>query len=472
VLSAGAVLVVVCLFGASVAGYALIKVNSIERVDDLTLPSAAKGEPENFLVVGVDTREGHQTTNTDTIMVVRIDPKSDRVAMTSFPRDLMVRTPDSSSLQQINGVFSLGGGEAGGGEQALIDTLKLNFDITIHHFVEVRWDAFRQVVDAVGGVPVYIPRAVRDNGSGLFIPELGCVNLDGDRALAFARARKLQIQDEDGDWVQDPLSDESRIQRQQIFLQQALFTVMGEVGSSLPRIRELLEIGVQNVRLDANLTLGDMLDLADQFKDFDPEKLETYYLPVTPWSVDENRLVLKEGEAELFLNVFRGVPLGEIRPGIVHVTVLNGTGAGDPAQEKQGLATDVSGALQQVGFQMGVPGDTDTFFPKTTLRHAPGQELFAQRVARHITSDVPIPVEVDPDLPAGEVTLIAGADFTTVHQDPTPADRMPRDPAAGPATTTTTAADSTTTTTDPRPTTTTTEPSPYIVGQRQDGRPC
>jgi LCP family protein required for cell wall assembly len=458
------VLVVFCLLGASVAGYALIKVESIDRVDDLSLPSAAAGEPENFLVVGIDTRDGHETTNTDTIMVVRIDPKSDRVALTSFPRDLMVRTP-GGSLQQINGIYA-----TGGGEQALIDTLEFNFDITINHFVEVDWNAFKRVVDAVGGVPVYIPYAVRDDDAGLFIPELGCVSLNGDRALAFARSRKLRIQDEDGDWIKETLSDENRIQRQQIFIQQALFTVMGQVGRNPLRIRELLDIGASEVRLDQNLTVGDMLDLANQFKDFDPDDLETYYLPVTPWPENENRLVLKD-EAEFYLNVFRGVPLGEVRPGVVHVSVLNGTVAGDPAQERQGLATDVSGALQQIGFQMGVPGDADTYFPKTTLRHAPGQELFAQRVARHITSEVPIAVEVDPDLASGQVTLVAGADFTTVHQDATPVDAMPRDPAEE-ASTTTTAPGATTTTTDPRPTTTTTPPSEYVVGQRRDGRPC
>jgi polyisoprenyl-teichoic acid--peptidoglycan teichoic acid transferase len=457
------VLVVFCMLGASVAGYTLIKVESIERVPDLSLPPAPEGEPENFLVVGVDTREGLATTNTDTIMLLRLDPKSDRVAMTSFPRDLMVTTPQSDELRQINGIY--GAGEDG--EQALIDVIQHNFDITINHFVEVDWNAFRQVVDAVGGVPVYIPYAVRDRSSGLFIPELGCVNLDGERALAFARSRKLQIQDEDGDWRQDPLSDESRIQRQQIFIQQALFTVLGQVGANPLRIRELLDIGVQNVRLDENLTLGDMLGLADQFKGFDSEQLETYYLPVQPYPEDEARLILREAEAEAYLNVFRGAPLGEVRPGLVHVSVLNGTVV-DPAQARQGLATDVSGALDGVGFDVGTPGDADTFFPRTTLRHGPGGELYAERVARHITSEVAIPTEVDPALPAGEVTLVAGADFTTIHQDATPADQLPG--AAEQATTTT--VDATTTTTAPRPTTTTTEPSRYIVGARPDGAPC
>ena len=98
VLSPASSLVLLCMFGASVAGYTLVKLESIDRVDDLRPAPAAKGEPENYLIVAVDTREGHATRNTDTIMVVRIDPKSDRVALTSFPRDLMVTIADTGEI--------------------------------------------------------------------------------------------------------------------------------------------------------------------------------------------------------------------------------------------------------------------------------------------------------------------------------------------------------------------------------------
>jgi LCP family protein required for cell wall assembly len=465
VLVTGIVLVVLCMLGASVASYTLIKVESIDRVDDLSVAQAPKGEPENYLIVGVDTREGHTTRNTDTIIVLRIDPKSDRVALTSFPRDLMVTIADTGELGQINAAYA-----HDNGEQVLIDTIKQEFDITIHHFVEVNWDSFKQVVDAVGGVPIWIPYAVQDRGSGLFLHELGCVNLDGERGLAFARSRKLEIQDEDGDWVQDPISDENRVRRQQIFIQRAMAKVLSQVGSNPLRMRELLDIGVANVRLDHSLTIGDMLDLGDQFKDFDSENLETYALPTAPWPENANRLVVRDAEAEPLLNVFRGLALGEIRAGVVNVTVLNGTAA-DESQVRETLATDVSGALDNVGFNMGAPDDADTFYPHTTLLHAPGEGLLAQRVARHITSETAIATEADPNLSPGQVTLIAGADFTSVHQDPMPLEEMPAPPGAEPTTTTTAGADGTTTTTAPRPTTTTV-PDRYVVGEPPEGREC
>ena len=461
-------LVLFCMLGASVAGYTLVKYQSIDRVDDVELAQAAKGEPENFLIVAVDTREGQGSKNTDTIMVVRVDPKSDRVALTSFPRDLIVTISDTGETGMINSAYA----RDTGGEQVLIDTLKQNFDITINHFVEVNFESFQQVVDAVGGVPVWIPHAVRDVASGLYVEQLGCVNLDGEMGLAFARSRKLQIQDEDGDWVQDPLSDVNRVRRQQIFIQGAMSKALSQITSNPLRLQELVDIGVQNIRLDPNLTIGDMLDLGNQFKGFDADELEAYPLPTVAHPQDENRLLLDEAQAEPMLNVFRGLAPGELRPGIINVTVLNGTVA-DQAQQREGLATDVSGALQEVGFEMAPADDADTLYPQTTILHAPGQELFAQRVARHISSPTAIPTQVDPDLAPGEVTVVAGVDFTTVHDQPTPIDAMPVAPGdeAPPETTAPSDGETTTTRAD-RPVTTTTAPDPYVVGAIPEGADC
>jgi polyisoprenyl-teichoic acid--peptidoglycan teichoic acid transferase len=466
VLGAGLGLVLFCLLGASVAGYTLVKYESIDRVDDVDLASAADGEPENFLIVAVDTREGQGSRNTDTIMVVRVDPKSDRLALTSFPRDLMVTIADTGETGMINSAYA----RDAGGEQVLIDTLKQNFDITINHFVEVNFDSFKQVVDAVGGVSMWMPTAVRDSHSGFYSEQLGCVNLDGTQGLAFVRSRYMQILTEDG-WDQDPFADVNRVQRQQVFIQRAMSKALGQVKSNPLRLRELVDIGVSNIRLDPNLGLGDILDLADKFKGFDAGKLEAYPLPTVAYPQDENRLLLAEAEAEPMLNVFRGLAPGEIRPGLVNVSVLNGTVA-DPAQQREGLATDVSGALQKVGFKMAAPDDADTFYAQTTIIHAPGEEAYAQRVARHISSPAAIPVVADPSHASGTVTVVAGVDFTTVHEQPTPIEAMPAPAGAAQPADTTVPAASTTTTTAPPPTTDTTAANPYIVGAPPEGAEC
>ena len=479
VLTVGVVIVAACVLGASVAGYALVKYGSIDRVDELDhLADAAKGEPENFLIVAVDTREGQNSVNTDTIMVVRIDPKSDRVALTSLSRDLVVTIADTGELGMINSAFA----RDSGGAKNLTDTIQQNFGITINHYIQVNFESFRDVVNSVGGVPLWFPYPVRDRSAGLRVEGDGaCVNLDGDQSLAFVRSRKMDIL-VDGAWERDPLSEVNRVLRQQIFIQRALSDVLAEVRSNPLRMREMVDIGVRNVSLDPNLGIGDILDLADRFKGFDPAALETYPLPTHPWPENENRLILDEAGAEPMLNVFRGLPPGEMSPGLVRVEVLNGTVA-DPAQQRAGLATDVSGALQEVGFDVATPGDADTFYAQTTIEHAPGEAMYAQRVARHITSTAAIPTTENPDLEPGTVRLIAGVDFTTVHEDATPIEAMP---GAADDTSTTAAAPvgsgpvegesaaapaQTPPTTVERPSTTTTM-NPYLIGVPPSGTTC
>jgi LCP family protein required for cell wall assembly len=466
VLIAGVVIVVCCLLGGSVAGYVLIKYESIDRVGGLDIAPAASGEPQNYLIVAVDTREGQGSKNTDTMMVVRVDPGSDRLAITSFPRDLMVTIADTGETGMINSAFA----RDSGGEQNLISTLQQNFDITINHYVQVNFDSFRQVVDSIGGVPVWMPTAARDAASGFYNDQLGCVNLEGEQGLAFVRSRKMEILTDDEGWEHDPLSDQNRVLRQQIFIQRAMTDALAEVKSNPLRLRELVDIGVSNVSLDPNLGIGDILDLADHFKDFDASKLETYPLPVVEYPPDPNRLLLDEAGAEPMLNVFRGLAAGEVRPGLVTVKVLNGTVA-DEAQLREGLATDVSGALQEVGFQMAAPDDAETFYPQTTIEYAPGQQAYAERLARHITSATAIPMVENPELASGTVRLIAGVDFTTVHQEPTPIEAMPVAPGAAPAEPAPSGEAPAEAPASPPETTPTTE-NPFVIGATPEGATC
>jgi LCP family protein required for cell wall assembly len=462
VLVTGGVIVTICLLGASVAAYALHKYNSIDRVKDINISSAASGEPENYLIVAVDTREGQETVNTDTIMVVRIDPKSDRVALTSFNRDLMVTIADTGKIGMINSAYN----RPSGGEQVLIDTIRENFDIPINHFVEVNFQSFQQVVDAVGGVPLWIPYPVRDTHSGLYQYDTGCITLNGEQGLAFARSRYFQVQRPDGSWDQDGSADLGRVQRQQVFIQRALAKALGQVKGNPARLNELLDIGLANIRIDENLSLGDLLDLSGHFKNFDPSTLEAYPLPVTEYPPDHNRLLLDESAAEEYLNVFRGLAPGELRPGVVDVTVLNGTQG-----QSDHLAGDVTGALQKIGFKVEVPDDAGQLYEHTVIYTAPGQATYGQRVARHLTA--PAEIQEDPALQPGHVRLVAGLDFTTVHEQPTPIDELVTPTsAAAPGDTTPTTAAAATPTTVPPPTTTTTAPTGFVVGEPPEGQTC
>jgi hypothetical protein len=183
-------------------------------------------------------------------------------------------------------------------------------------------------------------------------------------------------------------------------------------------------------------------------------------------SGDGATVVMDRRKADPILNVFRGLDPGEISPDLIKVLVLNGTGT-------QGQAADAAAAFQAVGFQVAEPSDIEPH-ERTTVYHRAGEQNLALRVARHITGGADVKQRDDLSLESGEVAVATGADFTTVHMQPTPLDEMPNRSGS----TTTTAGGSgggggggSPTTTRP-PTTTTTAPSQYTIGDPPAGTRC
>jgi LCP family protein required for cell wall assembly len=382
-------------------------------------------------------------------MIVRLDPQTQEAWALSLPRDLMVPIAGhgSGELEKLNSAFSES-------NQTLIDTIRNYFHIEINHYVVVDFVGFQRLVDAVGGVDLYFDRAVKDDHSGLFVDQLGCVTLNGDQALAYARSRHLQYMTEDGWSAEDPLADLGRIQRQQVFIRAALTKVLSQVTNPR-RVTELIDIGVDSVSLDPQ---SDPFDLADQFSDFDLEGLQTYSLPVIDL-VPEVSVQMDPVNAPQVLAIFRGEDPADVPAGNITVDVLNGTGVDNQAN-------DAAAAFQAVGFQLGERGD---FQPQpvehTTVYHAPGEALIGLRVMRHITDGARLQERAD--LESGHVEVVTGQDFTTIHMRPTPLDQLPQAEdeagAAGGAGGSTTTTPTTTSTT--RPTTTSTTVREYTVGQ-------
>ncbi|HSP01867.1 MAG TPA: LCP family protein [Acidimicrobiales bacterium] len=425
-IAVGALLTFVLLLSAAGASYLNVRFGQISRFD-VAIDQVEAGKPRNYLLVGSDTRDGLDPDDpedaqffddegtftegtvqrTDTIMILRVDPDAGEAYLLSLPRDLWVPIADTGERNRINVAYSRG-------RDVLVDTIRENFDIPIHHYVEVDLVGFRGLVEAVGGVPVYFSEAVRDDYSGLRVDSPGCVNLDGQQALGFARSRFLEIQDPDtGRWRTDPSGDLGRITRQQEFIRRAISKAVSKGLTNPVTLNELVGVGVEFVGLDPTLSASDIVSLGRRFASFDAESLQTFSVPAEPFRTAGGASVLDldEREAERIFNVFRGLDPGELTPGLVEVTVLNGIG-------EQGLAGDVTAALDQIGFTTGTPGDTVEPETSTGIYHAPGDEAAAALLARHVSG--PVEFGVDEDLSSGEVVLVAGADFTTLHEQPSP----------------------------------------------------
>lgn len=425
----------VSLAGIGAAAWGIHTLGRIERIDDVALDQVVEGDPINYLIIGSDTRgEGDEIggQRADSMVVFRVDPENEQAAVVTFPRDLMVplsvdgEFDPNGSPQQLNHAYS-----SANGRDDLAETLRKNFGIPIHHFIEINFEGFQQLIDSVGGIEVYVDRAMRDTDSGLHVEELGCVNMDGATALSFVRSRHLEILGEDGEWTSaDGYADLGRGTRQREFIQQAVGKALREAPTNPNQMRQTVESLADTVAIDETLSLSTLSGLADTFRDLDAndeESFRTFQLPLDDDPDDANRVVLRELEAEPILNVFRGLPEDEVGPGAIEVSVLNGTGAEDEA-------TNVAGAFQEIGFDIGTPGDWEGETPMvTTVFHRPGEENLGMRVARHVTGSVW--VQEGEGLEPGEVEVVTGASFETLHETPTDPEDMgdtkPPDDLAG-----------------------------------------
>ena len=100
-------------------------------------------------------------------MIARVDPDAKTVDLVSFPRDLWV--PISPTRRAAAHQHRLQHRRPGrSGAQQLVDTIRADFGIDINHYLEIDFASFKGVIDAVGGLPMYFPTAVRDTQTGFY----------------------------------------------------------------------------------------------------------------------------------------------------------------------------------------------------------------------------------------------------------------------------------------------------------------
>jgi len=148
----------------------------------------------NVLLLGIDTRgPGGDTQNTDTVIVLSLDPVNKTGAMLSIPRDTYVKIPGHGS-DKINSAYSYGG-PAKGAELAR-QTVEDLLGVQIHTYALLDFEAFDALVDGVGGLLIDVKRPIRDESYPT--PEYGVErveilagpqSMDGEQALRYARTR-------------------------------------------------------------------------------------------------------------------------------------------------------------------------------------------------------------------------------------------------------------------------------------------
>jgi polyisoprenyl-teichoic acid--peptidoglycan teichoic acid transferase len=207
--------------------------------------------PVNILVMGIDLPldlpEGTDlhvfAGRSDTMMVVRLDPTTQSVNVLSIPRDTQVALPEEGLLK-INQANLIGGAKTA----AQVVSQNLN-GITIDRYVRISTGAFREMVDLMGGVDVFVPMDMKyvDETQKLNIDlEEGWQNLDGEKAEQFARFRN------------DQYGDIGRVQRQQQLIRALREKLMSP--AMLTRVPEAVQIFQRYI--DTNLSTDELLALA------------------------------------------------------------------------------------------------------------------------------------------------------------------------------------------------------------------
>ncbi len=284
-----------------VAGVAFLwyENNRIHRVDVKHLSTVrAQGKQkdvENILLIGSTTRcglkeqnvafglcdEGVTGVNSDVVMILHLDPDHHRASILSIPRDTFVPNARPDGVNKIDAAL---GAPEGPGQ--LIAAITDDFGIPIQHYVQLNFDSFQGVVQALGGVKMYFPMPVYDQESSLDIPTTGCLTLNGFEALAVVRARHLQYQPPADrnvpryDWPYDPQSDLSRIRRDHEFLRVLAATVARRGLGNIVTDLQLIDSLSGDLVVDSGFSATAMAHLILDFHDVDPYSVPQYTLPV------------------------------------------------------------------------------------------------------------------------------------------------------------------------------------------------
>jgi len=137
----------------------------------------------NILILGIDyVNPPSYAARTDTIILTTFKPLKHYIGFLSIPRDLWVNIPEVGENRINTAHFFAEASEPGSGPQASIETIKANFNLDIDHYIRVRFEGFREVVDAMGGVDIYLSEPMAGYSPGNY-------HLTGGKALAFVRHR-------------------------------------------------------------------------------------------------------------------------------------------------------------------------------------------------------------------------------------------------------------------------------------------
>lgn len=231
--------------------------NITDNAEELGISSDGSSDIVNIALFGVDTRGEKFVGNSDSIMIVSIDKKHNKVKLTSVLRDSLVSVKDHG-LIKITEAYSYGGA------LLAINTLNQNFKLDIRDYATINFGGMADVIDCIGGVTIDVDKSEIQMLNGLaqqqaeeldkpkppLVTQAGEQNLNGLQAVAYSRIRK--INNTDGSF-----GDYGRTDRQRTVMEQIFNKALTMKKSQYPQL-----VNTILPYMETSLSISEILNLA------------------------------------------------------------------------------------------------------------------------------------------------------------------------------------------------------------------
>jgi anionic cell wall polymer biosynthesis LytR-Cps2A-Psr (LCP) family protein len=411
----GAVVLIAAIVLGSIAAYrvyAFLRVlnvgNPLQALQQQVEPPVGSiawklrhGQQVNILALGYGGAENDAPYLTDSIMAISVDPSTQRIMEISIPRDLYVRIDawqdGRAYTEKINAAFEVPNvpgsfgpgplkpayqGQNGAGHLAEATVSRLT-GITFDKYAAVDFKAFRQVVDALGGIQVHMDGPLDDchypdyhngymnhgvplgyrcpPGAGIHFPA-GDYTVDGEKALELARSRDATEPDQ--------ATDFGRSKRQQMIV--AAIKKKAVSVSGLTKVPQLMDALQQNFRTDMDVTdITALYNFASKLPDtaighlaVTDQNLVDNYPPYTRGSCGPPAAAVlcpEDGTFRMWQSVFSHTFVG--KPVLAEKAPVQLVNASFTSPDLQGRTGSI---MQGLGFQVG-DGVRHTALQKSTI---------------------------------------------------------------------------------------------------------
>ncbi len=346
----------------------------------LVVDAPKRREPFTILLLGSDVRPKEEVARADTIIVAKVDPKTKEVWLLSIPRDTKVNIPGHGTAK-INSATFYGGVD--GGPALMVETVEEFLGVDINYYMELDFNGFQTVVDAMGGIWIDVDTEIDDWKAASHSPghraqyiAPGNQLLDGEHALTYVRSR---------DFID---ADFTRMRHQQEF-----FKALAQQATSTENILKVPGlVREMSKSLMTNMRVTDLIESAQAMKGISADNLYTATVMgewISPYVVTD------EEEKNRLMNAFQSgysfdateTPVVQRDASTISVTVRNGAGIA-------GSASGAASVLEPLGYEIGEIGNANQFvYPETFVIYK---------------DDILLANQVAADLPIGKVVASRG----------------------------------------------------------------